>query len=220
MEEGKHPGILIVDDEPGILHGLSGLFRREGFAVYAREDFDGALNVADTYSLAVAVIDIRLKDNRLGTELLAALKTRDPDLPVIMITGFGSVESAVEALRQGAADYILKPIENARILEVVKRNIELVRLKKDNLYLRSELQENLYPYEIITGDPCFLSLIELANKVKNSQAAVLLSGESGTGKEILARVHPFYQQPQGWSFCLCQLRRAFGKPVVERVVRT
>lgn len=187
MAHARNPSIVIVDDEVGILRGLSDLFQREGFTVYATENMEDALRIADTYNLSVAVIDIRLKNNILGTELLAALKKRDPDLPVIMITGFGSIESAVDAMRQGAADYILKPIDNAHILDIVRKNIQLVRLKNDNLYLHHELRDNFYSHEIVTEDPKVLELLELADRVKNSRVPVLLSGESGTGKEIMAR---------------------------------
>lgn len=203
MPESKSPKILIVDDEAGILHGLSGLFRREGFTVYAEEDASGALAQSEKTSLDIAVLDIRLKNGNSGTELLKELKARDPDLPVIMITGFGSVESAVLSMKQGASDYILKPIDNAHILDVVRKNIELVRLKNDNVYMRNELRENLYSHDIITKNPVFLALIETADRVKNSQAAVLLSGESGTGKEILARyIHFTSERKDGPFVCV------------------
>jgi DNA-binding NtrC family response regulator len=132
---GSH--ILIVDDESGILRGLSDLFESEGFVVHAEQSIPGALRVADDFDLDIAILDIRLKHDESGTDLLAILKERDPELPVLMITGYGSVESAVEAMHAGAADYILKPVDNSHILEKVRKNIELVRLQQDNQYLHA-----------------------------------------------------------------------------------
>ncbi|TFG59301.1 MAG: sigma-54-dependent Fis family transcriptional regulator [Spirochaetales bacterium] len=203
MGNSKCPKILIVDDEPGILHGLSGLFKREGFTVFTGDDAPSALVHTENNSFEIAILDIRLKNGYPGTDLLKELKARDPDLPVIMITGFGSVESAVGAMKLGASDYILKPLDNSRILDVVRRNIELTRLKNDNIYLRNELRENLYSHDIVTEDPVFLSLIEMADRVKNSQAAVLLGGESGTGKEIMARyIHFTSERKDGPFVCV------------------
>ncbi|PKL21246.1 MAG: hypothetical protein CVV48_08910 [Spirochaetae bacterium HGW-Spirochaetae-4] len=182
---GSH--ILIVDDEAGILRGLSDLFGTEGFIVHAEQTMPGALRVADDYDLDIAIVDIRLKHAVSGTTLLTALKERDPELPVLMITGYGSVESAVEAMHLGAADYILKPIDNSHILDKVQKHIELVRLKHDNLYLHGELREKYCASDIVTADPEMLHQLQVADRIKQSNAPVLLCGESGTGKEIMAR---------------------------------
>ena len=182
---GSH--ILIVDDEAGILRGLSDLFGTEGFIVHAEQTMPGALRVADDYDLDIAIVDIRLKHAVSGTTLLTALKERDPELPVLMITGYGSVESAVEAMHLGAADYILKPIDNSHILDKVQKHIELVRLKHDNLYLHGELREKYCSSDIVTADPDMLHQLQVADRIKQSNAPVLLCGESGTGKEIMAR---------------------------------
>lgn len=184
-EHGSH--ILIVDDEAGILRGLSNLFEGEGFFVHAERSIPGALRVADDFDLDIAILDIRLKHDESGTDLLALLKERDPELPVLMITGYGSVESAVEAMHAGAADYILKPVDNSHILEKVRKNIELVRLKQDNRYLYGELREKYCASEIVSADPSMLCHLQIADRIKQSNAPVLICGESGTGKEIMAR---------------------------------
>lgn len=182
---GSH--ILIVDDESGILRGLSDLFESEGFVVHAEQSIPGALRVADDFDLDIAILDIRLKHDESGTDLLAILKERDPELPVLMITGYGSVESAVEAMHAGAADYILKPVDNSHILEKVRKNIELVRLQQDNQYLHGELREKYCSSEIVSADPGMLGHLQIADRIKQSNAPVLICGESGTGKEIMAR---------------------------------
>jgi DNA-binding NtrC family response regulator len=155
--------------------------------VHAKQDIPGAMKIVEDFDIDIAIVDIRLKHDESGTDLLAVLKERDSDLPVVMITGFGSVESAVDAMHAGAADYILKPIDNSHLLEKVRRNIELVRLKQDNQYLSSELREKYCASDVVTANPAMLHQLELADKVKQSNVPVLLCGESGTGKEIVAR---------------------------------
>jgi DNA-binding NtrC family response regulator len=104
-----------------------------------------------------------------------------------MVTGYGSIESAIDAMKRGAADYVLKPIDNDTLLAIVRRNLEVVRLRKDNSFLKKELLHTVYSHEIITQDPVFLGIVARLDSVKNSIAPILLIGESGTGKEVLAR---------------------------------
>jgi DNA-binding NtrC family response regulator len=179
--------ILIVDDEEGIRNALAKFFRREGYEAQAAATAEEAIALAERSYFAAAVLDVRLGGVDRGADLLSELRARDPDLCAVMVTGYGSVESAVRAMKNGASDYILKPVDNERLLESVKRSIELARLRRDNAYLRRELIANVYSHDIVTRDPRYLSLIELADRVKDSEATVLLSGESGTGKEVMAR---------------------------------
>jgi DNA-binding NtrC family response regulator len=179
--------ILIVDDEEGIRAALTKFFRREGYEAQAAATAEEALALAEKSYFAAAVLDVRLGGVDRGAELLTELRSRDPDLSVVMVTGYGSVESAVRAMKEGASDYILKPVDNARLLEAVRRSIELSRLRRDNAYLRRELIANVYSHDIVTRDPRYISLLEMADRVKDSEATVLLSGESGTGKEVMAR---------------------------------
>jgi DNA-binding NtrC family response regulator len=179
--------ILIVDDEEGIRTGLGKFFRREGYEASLAATPEEALALAEKSYFAAAILDVRLGGRERGNELLSELRSRDPDLSVVMVTGYGSVESAVRAMKDGASDYILKPIDNARLLETVRRSMELARLRRDNAYLRRELIVNVYSHDIITRDARYISLMELADRVKDSEATVLLTGESGTGKEVMAR---------------------------------
>ncbi|MDP3176808.1 MAG: sigma-54 dependent transcriptional regulator [Spirochaetaceae bacterium] len=179
--------VLIVDDEEGIREGLAKFFRREGYEAASAATPEEAIALAEKSYFAAAVLDVRMGGRDRGVDLLSELRSRDPDLSVVMVTGYGSVESAVRAMKDGASDYILKPIDNERLLEAVRRSIELSRLRRDNAYLRRELIANVYSHDIVTRDPRYLALIELADRVKDSEATVLLSGESGTGKEVMAR---------------------------------
>jgi DNA-binding NtrC family response regulator len=139
----------------------------------------------------IAVVDIRLKNGTSGISLLGDLRGCDPELPVVMVTGYGSIESAVEAMKRGAADYVLKPIDNAALMEIIRRNLELARLRKDNSFMRSELLNKVYAHDILTRDPGFLRVIDRTDQIKDSPASILLTGESGTGKEVLARYAHF-----------------------------
>ena len=179
--------ILIVDDEEGIRNALGKFFRRQGYEPFLAGSAEQAIALAEKSYFAAAILDVRLEGRDRGGELLAELRSRDPELCVVMVTGYGSVESAVQAMKDGASDYILKPIDNERLLETVRRSIELARLRRDNAYLRRELIANVYSHDIVTRDPRYLALMELADRVKDSEATVLLSGESGTGKEVMAR---------------------------------
>jgi two-component system response regulator AtoC len=181
------PSILIVDDEEGIRHGLENLFRREGFTVRCASDYEAAVTAAAHYALDVALVDIRLKGGKSGLELLRELKRIEPDLVVIVITGFGSIDTAVSSLKGGAADYFLKPIDNTKLLDAVRKALQLRALATENRYLRDELSRRSLPHHFLTNDPVVQELVSTADKVKDTSVTVLITGESGTGKEVLAR---------------------------------
>jgi DNA-binding NtrC family response regulator len=192
--------ILIVDDEEGIRHGLENLFRREGFTVYAAASYEAAVAAAARYPLDAAVVDIRLRTGKSGLDLLGELKRQEPDLVVIVITGYGSIDTAVSSLKGGAADYFLKPIDNKKLLDAVTRNLELRALKSENRFLRDELSRRCLPHQFITRDPGMRGLLEKADKLKDSPVAVLITGESGTGKEVMARYIHFTSRRREASF--------------------
>ncbi len=179
--------ILIVDDEAGIRHGLENMFKREGFSVHCCENYEQAMSALSSFSIDAAIVDIRLKKERSGIDLLREFKQIDPDMVIIMITGYGSIDSAVTSMKEGAADYVLKPIDNIKLLDAVNKNLELRSLKSENVYLRSELFGQGLTHRPITDNPELRSIIQQVDKIKNSPATVLLTGESGTGKEVLAR---------------------------------
>ena len=182
---GRH--VLIVDDEEGIRHGLSTLFRREGFTVHCAAEADEAARTVGSFPVDVAVVDVRLRGTRSGIDLLQELKRSEPDAVVIVITGFGSIDSAVASMKAGAADYFLKPLDNARLLDAVRRNLALRALATENRFLRDELARRSLPHEFVGRHPSVRSLLATADKVKDAPVTVLLTGESGTGKEVLAR---------------------------------
>ena len=183
----KGASILIVDDEEGIRHGLENLFRKEGFSVHTAADAQAAVAAAARFPLDAAVVDIRLRGERTGIDLLLELKRQEPDVVVVVITGFGSIDSVITAMKGGAADYLLKPIDNVKLLDAVRRGLQLRSLARENRYLRDELSLRSLPHTFVTGDAAVRSLLATADKVKDTSVTVLITGESGTGKEVLAR---------------------------------
>ncbi len=183
----KGDSILIVDDEEGLRHGLENLFRRAEFTVHSAADFGSAAAIAAQHPVDAAIVDIRLRKGPSGIDLLHELKRLEPEVVVIIITGFGSIDTAVTSLKGGAADYFLKPIDNRKLLDAVRRNLELRALTRENRFLREELSRRSSPHELVTRDPALRALVEKADKVKDNAVTVLLTGESGTGKEVLAR---------------------------------
>lgn len=183
----KAATILIVDDEEGIRHGLSRFFEREEYTVASAEDAAQAERIFRDTRVDIVILDLRLRGSISGLELLTRLKREDGDLPVIMITGYGSIESAIEAMKRGASDYILKPVDNEALLAVVRRNLEVVQLRRDNRYLKKELYQKECQRQIITKSPAMLDLVARIDSFKDSTATILITGESGVGKEVFAR---------------------------------
>ncbi len=183
----KGRSVLIVDDEEGIRHGLMTMFRREGFTVHCAVDAHEAVAAAGEFAVDVAIVDVRLRGGRSGIDLIHELKRLEPDVVVIVITGFGSIDNAVAAMKGGAVDYFLKPIDNARLLDAVRRNLALRTLATENRFLREELMRRSLPHDFVTNDPTVRALLATADKVKDTPVTVLITGESGTGKEVLAR---------------------------------
>ncbi len=187
MSSGRGYSILIVDDEEGIRFGLTNLFEKAGFRVFAYGEFDRAISTVREENIDIAILDIRLRDRRSGIDLLRELKRIDPDIIVIIITGYGSIDTAITSMKEGASDYIIKPIDNAKLLDIVNKNIQIRTLKNENYYLKNELLSRSTSHKFVTQNPELRAILEKADKIKNSPVTVLIMGESGTGKEVLAR---------------------------------
>ncbi len=183
---GKY-SILIIDDEEGIRHGLKNFFQKKGFITYESGDFDSALKTAEEQLIDVAIIDIRLKNGKSGIDLLRDLKRIEPDLIEIIITGYGSIDTAVTSMKEGASDYIVKPIDNKKLLDAVNKNLEIRNLKNENYYLKKELMDRSLSCNFITSNRELRNLLRNVDKIKNNPVTILITGESGTGKEVLAR---------------------------------
>lgn len=179
--------ILIVDDEEGIRFGLKNLFIRNNYKVFIAENISSALTIVRKEEIDIALIDIQLGNGENGIDLLRQLKNINEGIQVIMITGYGSIDTAVASIKRGACDYILKPIKNDKLLNEVKRTLEYNRLKTENLFLKKELNKNNTRHDIITENSQMQSIIKMADQIKNAATNILILGESGSGKEVLAR---------------------------------
>jgi DNA-binding NtrC family response regulator len=179
--------LLIVDDEEGIRHGLRNFFQKHSFTVYTSGDIETAVKIAMEKSIDAAIIDLRLKGEGSGIDLLKELRRIEPDIVEIVITGYGSIDTAVSSMKEGAADYIVKPIDNKKLLDCVNKNLEIRRLKSENVYLRRELMDQSTAGTVVTNNPGMKGLLERADRIKNSPVTIMITGESGTGKEVLAR---------------------------------
>ena len=178
--------ILIVDDEDGMRRLLSRVLTREGYETSAVANGAEALRLVASERFDLVVTDIKMPEMD-GLQLLAELKEYEPSLPIIVITAYGTIENAVQALRSGAYDYIAKPFENDEIKLTVAKAFERERLLAENRYLHAEL-EGRYDFSgIVGGSLAMQQVYEMASSVAVSNANVLITGESGTGKELLAR---------------------------------
>ena len=175
--------ILIIDDEPVLQDVLATLLRREGFQVVQATTGAEGLRLAEEGETDLALLDLMLPD-RPGLEVLKELKRRDPEVVVVVITAYSSVESAIAAMREGAFHYIPKPFKNQEVILTVRKGLEQRRLRSENLALRQRLEglDN-----IIWRSPEMDAVIELVRRTAQSRSNILVTGESGTGKELIAR---------------------------------
>jgi two-component system response regulator HydG len=179
--------IAVVDDEPSNLESLERILKSDGAEVTLYTDPREAL-----VGLRQGTVEILLTDLRMtslsGLELLEAAKIIDPSLEVILITAYGTVELAVDAMKKGAYDFITKPLQRLQVLRAVHRALERRRLLNENLSLKEELKSNLSneARSIIGKSESVLHMVEIAKQAARSRANVLIEGESGTGKGVLA----------------------------------
>jgi DNA-binding NtrC family response regulator len=177
--------VLVIDDDPGLSEVIEMLLEREGYAVERASTVKAGLKRVRAIELDLVIADLRLPDGT-GLDAIPAIRARRPELPIIIITSYSSMESAVAALRAGAVDYIVKPFDNHEFLHSVGRALKERRITKENVALRRHLK-NAYDARAILGEsPGMRRVLELTRKVATSDASVLISGESGTGKEQIA----------------------------------
>ena len=185
---GDKGRILVVDDEASARTGLEKLLRQEGFTVRIEADGAAGLRAADEFAPDVVVTDLRMPQMD-GMQLLTRLRERDRGLPVIVATAFGEVASAVAAMRAGADDYLMKPIDIDGLVLAIERAMERRALRTEAENLRRQLRERDGSglQGLLGTSPAMQKIYRLAQQVAGSRATVLLTGESGTGKGELAR---------------------------------
>ncbi len=179
--------ILVIDDDPGFRKLLETILVAEGYEVQTGGSVADAIRLGSKTNFHLVLTDLRLPDGE-GTQVLQWVKENLPETPVIMITAFGTVASAVEAMKLGAVDYLGKPLASPDELRIlVRRTLEERQLVNENELLREEAGQAFSCDSLIAYDPRMLKVLDLARKVAPTNATVLLMGESGTGKEVLAR---------------------------------
>ena len=184
--------ILIVDDDRAVLHSLGLLLKQAGFASVSAVDPQEALTHLDQPDLDLVLQDMnfsRETTGEEGLELLTAIKVRRPEVPVILITAWGSIELAVRGMRGGAADFVTKPWRNEQVVQSVRTALNLVASGAHDARpspSRDELDERYDFGGVLGRDPAFLQVLDLAGRVAATDASVLITGGSGTGKEVVA----------------------------------
>jgi len=187
VKESEGVDILIVDDEPRMRHILRIILEEAGYSVKEAANGLEALGIISRHPCGVVFTDLKM-EGMDGVELLRRIKETNPETPVVVLTAFGSIESAVEAMHEGALDYITKPFEEEKILITAERSLKFYRLAEENRNLKEAISSSFDFSNIVTNSPAMLNVLKEAALVsKSSQTTILLTGESGTGKELLAR---------------------------------
>jgi two-component system response regulator HydG len=182
-EQGK---LLIVDDELSVRDSLGKWFGEEGYEVVTAENASEALTRIAEQPFDVALVDIKMRGTD-GIELQRRMHEIYPDLTVIMMTGYASVETAVAALKNGAYDYVTKPLDPDELAHLVKKALAHKRSEQENVRLKETMAEVARPEDIVGQSPAMEKVFDAIETVAPTDATVLITGESGTGKELVAR---------------------------------
>jgi DNA-binding NtrC family response regulator len=178
--------ILIVDDEESQRQQLAGFLKKQGFSVTTAESGTKALNLCQEKNFEVALIDLKMPGMD-GIELLGKLKESNPEIQVIMMTAYGSIETAVEAMKLGAYHYVNKPINLDELKLNINKALQSHHLLMENKYLKEELEEKYRDLKIVGESPEIKEVLSRVSRVAKTNSTVLIIGESGTGKELVAR---------------------------------
>src|SRR5437867_7222442 len=189
--------ILIVDDEENLVALFKRILQKEGYEVQCASSGEEALDKLETEWFDLVITDLKMPGMD-GLELLSKGKAVNPTMPFIMLTAFGTVHSAVAAMKEGAYDYLVKPVDNEEFTLVVKKAMELHRLQREVERLRNQLELDLDFQHIVGHSKGMRAVFRLTRMVARSNATILIQGESGTGKELIARaLHQHSQRTEG-----------------------
>ena len=178
--------ILIIDDEESMRDSMGQVLRKECYAVKEAAEGKEGLSFFRKETFHLVFLDLKLPGIK-GMEVLSQIKEASPETPIIIITGYGSIESAVEAMKRGAFDYMAKPFSPEELRVVTKRAFESRKLLYENIYLRRELESRL-EFDMVAGkSKAMQEVLDIVRRVSPTESTVLITGESGTGKELIAR---------------------------------
>ncbi|WP_263358026.1 sigma-54-dependent transcriptional regulator [Acidicapsa ligni] len=178
--------ILVIDDEAGIRESLEILLTFEGYTVEMAIDGEEGLRTLESRSYDLVLLDLALP-GQTGLELLPQIKERYPELPVVMITAYGTVDNVVEAVRAGAENFVQKPWDNEKLLADIRSAIARHKAEAENIHLKRALKERYNFHNIVGKSEIMLRIFDLVSQVAPSRSTVLIQGESGTGKELIAK---------------------------------
>lgn len=178
--------ILVVDDELIVRESLVGWLKKSGYDVEAASGGVEALKKINEAEYDLLFLDIKMPDMN-GIEVLKHVKELSPETMVIMITAFGSVDTAVEAMKLGAHDYLMKPFEPEHLLLLVEKLLNQRRIMRENILLREQVARRIQYEDLIGASPCMQRLFEIIEEVASVDSPVLIRGETGTGKELVAK---------------------------------
>lgn len=185
------PKLLIIDDEKNILDLLNVVFKKEGYDVTICLSSSKALEYVDDRDFDIILTDIKMPETS-GMQILQHVKRIKPEIPVIMITAFGTIKQSVEALQAGALDYIVKPFDVEELKIIVAQGLERKKLREENIFLKKELRDRFSPNNMLGKSKKMQEINNLIEKIAATDSTVLITGESGTGKEMAARNIHFF----------------------------
>ena len=192
--------ILVVDDEKNYLLVMANLLSDEGYETLTAENGQQALETIEENDLNLVLTDMKMPSMD-GIELVRRIREADPDLPVIVMTAFGTVEKAVEAIKSGAFDYITKPFQNEELMLTIRKALDMYRLVRENRELSLQLRQRHGYGNLVGKNRVMKDIFRLVEKVAPTEANVLITGESGTGKELIARaIHQGHRHRQSKGF--------------------
>ncbi len=177
--------ILIVDDEPNAIRVLSVILKEEGYHVFTSADVDSAIGVIQREDVNAIITDLKMP-NKDGFQLFQYASEHHPDIPVVFLTAYGTVESAVNAMRSGAYYYFIKPPDYPKLKNVLARAIDQYCMKKDFENLKKQASQDNNVYSIIGKSSSMSAIVKTIASVRDSDSSVLIQGETGTGKEVIA----------------------------------
>jgi two-component system, NtrC family, response regulator AtoC len=182
----RNSTILLVDDEKNILRVVSATLKAERYEVVTAQSAEEAMEKFGQNGFALVITDLKLP-GQSGLDLLAYVKSRMPDVPVIVITAFGTIGNAVDAMKTGAFNYLTKPVNPDELLTVVREATEKYELKRENRLLKTELRQTYTFGNIIGKSATMQEVFDTVRMVSKTQSSIMIIGESGTGKELVAR---------------------------------
>ena len=183
--------VLLIDDDESLRRVVEYNLREDGYRVLTAIDGTGGLQAFQAESVDLVLTDVRMPEMD-GLDLLTRVKAMQPDLPVLVLTAHGTINSAVEAMKLGASDYLTKPFNRDQLKAAVRKALEVAALTTENRYLRQVVADRFSFANMIAGSRAMRAVAETAGRVAQSDTTVLLEGESGTGKELLAKAIHFH----------------------------